>query len=63
MKKLIAAGLVLALIIVFASLVFKLISGAIGIISGLLNTVLAIVVIAATVFIVLWMFKYASKNK
>lgn len=63
MKKLIAAALLLAVIIAAAVLLFKIISGAIGIISGLLNAVLALAIIAATIFIVVWMFRYASRHK
>lgn len=63
MKKLITIGIALAVIIAAAILLFKLISGAIGIISGLINAVLAIVIIAACVAIVIWMFRFASKHK
>lgn len=63
MSKLIAAGIILAAIIAAAVLLFKIISGAIGLIGGLLNSVLAIVIIAACVAIVIWMFRFASKHR
>lgn len=63
MNKLVSAVIVISLIVAAAIIIFKIISGAIGIISGLLNAVLAIAVIGATIFIVVWMFRYASKKK
>ena len=63
MKKLITFGVILAIIISAAAILFKIVSGAIGLISGLLNAVLAIAVIVATLLIVIWMFRFASKNK
>lgn len=44
-------------------LAFKLISGAIGLLGGLIDAVLGLLVILALVAIVVWMFKYAAKSK
>lgn len=63
MKKIIAAGIILTVIIASAVILFKLISGAIGLISGLLNVVLGLGIIAACVAIVIWMFRFASRHK
>ena len=45
------------------SLLIKLISGAIAVISGLLNAVISVVLILAMLAIVAWMFSYAKKHK
>ena len=54
-------GLILALAILIGVVVLavKLLSGVIG---GLFNTVLGILVILALVVIVIWMFSYAKKH-
>lgn len=56
---------VLALVAVIAvvSIVIKLISGAVFFVTGALNTILALAVIAALIVIVVWMFSYAKKMK
>jgi len=56
---------VLALVAVIAvvSIVIKLISGAVVFVTGALNTILALAVIAALIVIVIWMFSYAKKMK
>ena len=61
--KLFILGIILAIVISAIILLFKLVAGAISLIGGLINTVLGITVIVATLLIILWMFKYASKNK
>jgi len=50
-------------IIALATIMIKLISGAVVFISGALNAILALAVIAALVVIVIWMFSYSRKNK
>ena len=45
------------------SLIFKLLSGAVGIIAGAINAVLGLAVIVALILIVVWMFSYARRNK
>ena len=56
-------GLVLAaLLIIGVILAVKLISGALALVHGLLNTILGVVVILALVAIVIWMFRYAKKK-
>ena len=45
------------------SLIFKLLSGAEGIIAGAINAVLGLAVIVALILIVVWMFSYARRNK
>ena len=58
-KYLILAGAA-AVFIVVAVMAVKLVTGIIG---GLFNAVLGIVVVLALVAIVIWMFAYAGKNK
>lgn len=53
------AGLIIGALI----LIFKLISGAVGIIGGFFNLILGLVVIIALIVIVIWMFSYAKRNK
>ena len=45
------------------ALIFKLISGAVMVITGAFNAVLGLAVVAALIIIVLWMFSYAKKNR
>ena len=53
---------VLAVVVITCiSILFKLITGAISLVSNLANVVLGVVVVAALVLIVLWMFSYARK--
>ncbi len=61
--KLILLGIVLAIVVSAIILLFKIVAGAIGLIGGFINAVLGVVVIVATLLIILWMFRYASKNK
>ena len=55
--------LALAVVIGAVVLVIKLISGAFSLLSGLLNTILGLAVVVALIAIVIWMFRYAKKNK
>ena len=53
---------VLACVVVCCvSILFKLITGAISLVSGVANLILGAVVVLALVLIVLWMFSYAKK--
>lgn len=45
------------------ALIFSLISGAVAVIGGFFNTVLALVVVIALVLIVVWMFSFAKKMR
>ena len=58
-KKLVYAILTAAVAIALVVLLVKIVSGAFGLLSGAVNAVLGIVVVAALVMIVLWMFSYA----
>ena len=53
---------VIAAIAVIA-IVLKLIAGAATIITGALNTVIALAVIIALIVIVVWMFSYAKRHR
>ena len=63
MKKFIVPGIVLAIGAAIAFFFFKVIAGAIGIISSFINAVITVVIVCATLLIVFWMFAYASKKK
>ena len=63
LSKRLAVLVVLGLVCGLAALVIKLVAGAVSVISGLLNTLIALALIAALVLIVIWMFRYASKHK
>lgn len=63
MKKLTAAIITGVLLLAIVVIIAKLIGGAVSLVSGLLNAILGIVVIAALIAIVFWMFSYAKKNK
>lgn len=52
----------LALIVGVVKIIAKIVTGAFGLVSGLLNTILAVVVIVALIVIVCWMFSYAAKK-
>ena len=53
---------VLAVVVITCiSILFKLITGAISLVSSLANVVLGVVVVVAMVVIVIWMFAYAKK--
>lgn len=58
-------SLILALVLVIGGIVLavKLISGALALAHGVLNTVLGVLVILALLAIVAWMFSYARKNR
>ena len=61
-KKLVYAILAAAVAIALVVLLVKIVSGAFGLLSGAVNAVLGIAVVAALVVIVIWMFRYASKH-
>ena len=61
-KKLVYAILTAAVAIALVVLLVKIVSGAFGLLSGAVNAVLGIVVVAALVLIVLWMFGYAKRR-
>ena len=63
LKKL--GGLLLAALLIIGGVVLavKLLSGALALVHGALNTVLGIVVLIALVAIVAWMFSYAKKMR
>lgn len=54
-------GLVAAIAVV--AIILKLIAGAATIITGALNTVIALAVIIALIVIVVWMFSYARRHR
>ena len=54
-----AAAVVIGLLV----LLFRIVSGAVSIVSGGFNAVLGLAVIAALVIIVIWMFAYAKKSR
>ena len=53
-----AAAVVIGLLV----LLVKIVSGAFGLLSGAVNAVLGIAVVAALVVIVIWMFAYAKRR-
>lgn len=61
-KKLIYAILAAAVAIALVMLLVKIVSGAFGLLSGAVNAVLGIAVVAALVVIVVWMFAYARRH-
>ena len=63
MKKFILPSIILAVGAAIAVIFFKIIAGAIGIISSFINAVITVAIVCATLLIVFWMFAYASKNK
>ena len=62
-KKLIGLILSLAIVVGVAVLAIKLLSGALALAHGVLDTILGVVLILAMVAIVVWMFSYAKKKK
>ena len=54
-------GLVAAVAVI--AIVLKLIAGAATIITGALNTVIALAVIIALIVIVVWMFSFAKRHR
>ena len=61
-KKLVYAILAAAAAIALAVLLGKIVSGALGLLSGAVNAVLGIAVVAALAVIVVWMFAYAKRH-
>ena len=61
-KKLVYAILAAAVAIALVVLLVKIVSGAFGLLSGAVNAVLGIAVVAALVVIVVWMFAYARRH-
>lgn len=61
--KIIAAAAGAAVAVGIVVLAYKLISGAVGLLGGLIDAVLGLLVILALLAIVIWMFRYAAKNK
>ena len=62
LKKIITYLIFAAVAIGLLVLVVNIIRGAVSLAGGLLNTILAIIVILALVAIVAWMFSYAKKS-
>lgn len=54
-------GVIAAIAVV--AIILKLIAGAATIITGALNTVIALAVIIALIVIVVWMFSYARRHR
>lgn len=54
-------GVIAAIAVV--AIILKLIAGAASIITGALNTVIALFVIIALIVIVVWMFSYAKRHR
>ena len=61
-KKLVYAILAAAVAIALVVLLVKIVSGAFGLLSGAVNAVLGISVVAALAVIVVWMFAYAKRH-
>ena len=61
-KKLVYAILAAAVAIALVVLLVRIVSGAFGLLSGAVNAVLGIAVVAALVVIVIWMFAYAKRR-
>ena len=61
-KKLVYAILAAAAAIALAVLLGKIVSGAFGLLSGAVNAVLGIAVVAALAVIVVWMFASAKRH-
>ena len=61
-KKLVYAILAAAVVIALVVLLVKIVSGAFGLLSGAVNAVLGIAVVAALAVIVIWMFAYAKRR-
>lgn len=62
-KKILGLVLSLAIVVGVAVLAIKLLSGALALAHGVLDTILGVVLILAMVVIVVWMFSYAKKKK
>lgn len=65
MKKSSIVITVIAAFVLFAAIwiVTALLKGAFHLAGGLLDTVLGIVIVLALIVLIIWMFRYASKNK
>lgn len=61
-KKLIYAILAAAVAIALIVLLVRVVSGAFSLLSGAVNAMLGVVLIAALLLIVVWMFRYAKKH-
>ena len=61
-KKLVYAALAAAVAIALIVLLIRVVTGAFTLLSGAVNAVLGVVIVAALVLIVLWMFLYARKK-
>ena len=61
--KIIAAAAGAAVAVGIVVLAYKLISGAVGLLGGLIDADLGLLVILALLAIVIWMFRYAAKNR
>ena len=59
------SGIVLIVLVIVGALTLgvKLISGAISLVGGLFNTILGLAVIVALIVIVVWMLRFAAKNR
>ena len=59
------SGIILIILVIVGALTLgiKLISGAISLVSGLFNTILGLAVIVALIAIVIWMLRFAAKNR
>ena len=59
------SGIILVILVIVGALTLgiKLISGAISLVSGLFNTILGLAVIVALIVIVIWMLRFAAKNR
>ena len=59
------SGIILVILVIVGALTLgiKLISGAISLVSGLFNTILGLAVIVALIVIVVWMLRFAAKNR
>lgn len=59
------SGIILVILVIVGALTLgiKLISGAISLVSGLFNTILGLAVIVALIVIVVWMLRFAARNR
>ena len=59
------SGIILVILVIVGALTLgiKLISGAISLISGMFNTILGLAVIVALIVIVVWMLRFAARNR
>ncbi len=52
-----------AVLIALVGLAVKIVTNLFGLVGGLLNAVLGLLVLLALAALVIWMFRYAAKNK